>query len=251
MAKSDRLLRLMHLMRSLSPPITAGELARDLAVSQRTLYRDIEALRAAGARIEGEAGFGYTLVEDFALPPQSLTQLEIEALVLGLKEVQQRGDPALARAAQDALAKITASLPERKQAQIRHSIGLVHRNSQKNLHKIDLSEIREACWQERALRIRYRDRAGQVTERVIWPLALVYLDHDLMLLAHCTLRGDYRNFVTASIEEMELLQESFRPRRVPMLRAHIAELRKRYTLSPACEDGRRIMEQEALETQAG
>lgn len=247
MAKSDRLLRLMHLMRSLRPPVTAEALAAELGVSKRTLYRDIEALRVSGARIEGEAGFGYTLAEDFALPPQSLTQLEIEALVLGLSEVQQRGDQDLAEAARDALAKITATLPPGKQAQIQHAVGLVHRYPQKHPPKVDLSELREACWQERALRIRYRDRARQLTERVIWPLALVYLDHDLMLLAHCKLRDDYRNFVVTSIEEMTLLQESFRPRRVPMLRAHIAELKKRYTLAPVCEDGERIMAEEETE----
>lgn len=246
MSKSDRLFRLMHLMRSLRPPVTATLLAEELGVSQRTLYRDIEALRASGARIEGEAGFGYTLTEDYALPPQSLTQLEIEALVLGLSEVRLRGDPALSQAAGDALAKITASLPEGKRAHIDHSIGLVHRFQPKKQYNVDLSLIRQACWDERALTLRYRDRKGRESQRTVWPLAIVYLDNELMLLAHCQLRGAFRQFLIGAIQALTLSDESFRPRRVPMLRNYISELRTRYDISPACEDGRRIMAEEAL-----
>jgi predicted DNA-binding transcriptional regulator YafY len=65
----------------------AAQLAQATEVSVRSIYRDIEALRAAGARIDGEAGYGYALEEDPALPPQSFTRLEIEAL-MGLSEVR-------------------------------------------------------------------------------------------------------------------------------------------------------------------
>ena len=104
MARSDRLFRLLHALRTLPAPVTAARLAAETEVSERTLYRDIEALRAAGARIEGEAGIGYTMTEDIALPPQTFDQLEIEALVIGLGEVGAAGDPALAEAAKSALA---------------------------------------------------------------------------------------------------------------------------------------------------
>lgn len=249
MAKSDRLFRLMHLMRSLRPPVTATLLAKELGVSQRTLYRDIEALRSAGARIEGEAGFGYTLTEDYALPPQSLTQLEIEALVLGLSEVRLRGDPALSQAASDALSKITASLPETKRAHIEHSVGLVHRYQPQKQYEADLSLIRQACWDERALVLGYRDRGGRDSTRTVWPLAIVYLDDELMLLAHCRLRGAFRQFLVGSIQSLTLGDESFRPRRVPMLRDYMSELRTRYQIAPACEDGRRIMAEDNLTAQ--
>ncbi|TNE64866.1 MAG: YafY family transcriptional regulator [Rhodobacteraceae bacterium] len=246
MAKPDRLFRLMHLMRSLRPPVTAGDLARELGVSQRTLYRDIGALRASGARIEGEAGFGYTLTEDYALPPQSLSQIEIEALVLGLSEVRLRGDPALSEAARNALAKITASLPEEKRAQIEHSVGLVHRYLPQKQYEADLSLIRQACWQERALRLGYRDRQGRETLREIWPLAIVYLDKELMLLAHCRLRDAFRQFLVGSILSLDWGQTSFRPRRVPMLRDYLAELRSRHEISPYCEEGPRMMAEKEI-----
>ena len=96
MARADRLFRLLHLLRTLPAPVTAARLSAEERLSVRSVYRDIAALRAAGARIEGEAGYGYTLAEDPALPPQSFSRIEIEALVLGLAEVGQTAGPELA-----------------------------------------------------------------------------------------------------------------------------------------------------------
>ena len=95
-------------------PVRAVQLADELNVSLRTVYRDIDALRGLGAVIDGEAGFGYTLIEDAALPPLGFENDELEALVLGLRDVAVIGDPALARAAQSALAKLTARVPPRQ-----------------------------------------------------------------------------------------------------------------------------------------
>jgi predicted DNA-binding transcriptional regulator YafY len=65
----------------------AGRLAEEMGVSLRSLYCDIDSLRAAGARIEGERGYGYWLVEDYSLPLQTFDRTEIEALALGLAPV--------------------------------------------------------------------------------------------------------------------------------------------------------------------
>src|SRR5690606_35258824 len=153
MAKSDRLFRVLHLLRSLPPPVTAARLAEAAEVSQRTLYRDIEALRASGALIDGEAGYGYRLTEDPALPPQMFSRLEVEALALGLAEVRATSDPELSAAAGSALAKISASLPERVQQQVAHAILMVYRYARAPQAKADPSAIRHACWEETALDI--------------------------------------------------------------------------------------------------
>jgi len=227
MAKTDRLFRLLHLIRGLTPPVTAARLAAAMEVSERTIYRDIEALRAAGARIEGAAGLGYTMTEDPALPPQTFTQLEIEALVLGLSEVQARGDAALGGAAEDALTKITATLPERQQRQAVQAINLVHRFAQPHAPAVDMTLLREASWAEEALEITYRDNSGAVTTRRIYPLALAYLDNVVMLLGWCCLRQDFRQFKVGSILAARRSGDSFRPRRVPLLRQFVARLRAR------------------------
>lgn len=227
MARADRLFRLLQALRRLPAPVTAGRLAEETGVSLRTLYRDIGALRAGGALIDGEAGLGYTLTEDPALPPQMFSRIEIEALVLGLAEVGQMGDPALAAAAGDALAKIVASLPERVQRQAAHATGIVYRYHPRPPVPPFAGLLREAAWEERAIDIGYADAGGQATMRRIWPLATVFLDHALVCLAWCCLRHDFRQFRLDRITAAAPAAESFRPRRVTMLRDYLARLAAR------------------------
>lgn len=226
MAKSDRLFRLLHLLRSLPPPVTAARLAEAAEVSTRTLYRDIEALRAGGALIDGEAGYGYRLTEDPALPPQMFTRLEIEALALGLADVRASADAELAEAATSALAKISATLPERVQQQSAHAILMVYRYARAPGAQVALQPIREACWSETALDIAYTDAEGRPSRRRIWPLAIVQMDRAQVLLSWCCLRQDFRMFHLSRLTEAAPTQESFRPRRVALLRQYIARLQK-------------------------
>ncbi len=232
MPRADRLFRLLTALRTLPQPVTAARLAEETEVSPRTLYRDIDALRSGGALIDGAAGVGYTLTEDPALPPQMFTRLEVEALVLGLAEVRLAGDPALARAAEAALAKITASLPERVQRQAIHAVQQTYRFEKRPAAPAFIALIREACWDERALDITYAARDGSTTRRRIWPLSVVFLDRTLMLLAWCTLRQDFRRFHLGSMSDITQTTDSFRPRRVPLLREFLAQLRSAQLAAP-------------------
>jgi predicted DNA-binding transcriptional regulator YafY len=227
MARADRLFRLLTALRSLPRPVTAARLAEETAVSPRQIYRDIEALRAGGALIDGEAGVGYTMTEDPALPPQMLTRLEVEALTLGLAEIRLAGDPALAKAADTALAKIIATLPDRVQAQALHTAHQLYRFETRPPAPAHLSTIRQAIWDEQALDITYTDLTGTTTQRRIWPLSVVFLDRSLICLAHCRLRMDFRRFHLAAITAPTPAPESFRPRRVPLLRQMLAQIRAR------------------------
>ncbi|WP_172298102.1 YafY family protein [Pseudoruegeria sp. HB172150] len=226
MARPDRLFRLLHLLRTLPPPVTAARLAEETGVSERTLYRDIDSLRAAGALIDGEAGFGYRLTEDPAVPPQMFDRLEVEALVLGLAEVQATGDGALAEAAGAALAKITARLPERVAQQVAHSVTLVYRYESGRRASELLAPLRQASWDEVAVDIAYRDAEGRRTRRRIWPLAVAFLEQRQLVLSWCCLRQDYRKFDPERMEGLEVTTDSFRPHRVSMLRDYVERLRR-------------------------
>ncbi len=225
MPRADRLFRLLTAFRMLPQPVTAARLAEETGVSERTLYRDIQSLRAAGALIDGEAGTGYTLTEDPALPPQMFTRLEVEALILGLAEVTQSGDAMLAKAAAGAQAKIIATLPDRVQRQAIHAVSRSYRYERRNPAPPHLHLLREAAWEERAVDLAYRDTSGQVTTRRIWPLGTVFLDREVQCLAFCCLRQDFRRFKVAQMSDVSLADESFRPRRVPLLRAFLDQLR--------------------------
>jgi predicted DNA-binding transcriptional regulator YafY len=211
-------------MRVMAPPITAERLAVERGVSVRSIYRDIELLRLSGARIDGERGYGYRLIEDYALPPQTFDRLEIEAITVGLGEVRQMGDPDMARAAESVLAKVAATLPDDREQQLLHAISHVYRPSGRYGSLPHLNAIRQACWDERALRISYADKGDAVTERVIWPLAVVYAERSLVVLAWCCLREDFRMFRPQRMLEVVAESGSFRPRRVALLREYLGRL---------------------------
>lgn len=224
MARSDRLFRLLQAMRVMPAPITAGRLAEETGVSLRSLYRDIDSLRAAGARIEGERGYGYRLIEDYALPPQTFDRTEIEAIVLGLGEVRQMGDPALATAAQSVLAKVAATLPDDREQYLLHAISQVYRPDARPV-PVETETIRQACWAEEAVHIHYADKDGQLTERTIWPLSIMYSQGTLTVLAWCCWREAFRMFRLERISQLHNTGASFRPRRVTLLRDYLAELK--------------------------
>jgi predicted DNA-binding transcriptional regulator YafY len=144
MSRTERLFTLLQALRQHRFPVSGASLAAELGVSLRTLYRDIATLQAQGAHIEGEPGLGYVLRPGFMLPPLMFSAEEIEALVLGSQWVAKRTDTQLGRAAQNALAKISAVLP----AEMRHCLDssslLVGSPSQAEADAVDLSIIRQA-----------------------------------------------------------------------------------------------------------
>ena len=94
MNKAERMFRLALLLRR-GRVVRAADLARELQVSERTIYRDVQSLTLAGVPIEGEAGVGYVLRRGMELPPLMFTPDEAKALALGARMVRAWGDPAL------------------------------------------------------------------------------------------------------------------------------------------------------------
>ena len=84
MSRAQRLLELIQILRQHRYAVSGKQLADELGVSLRTVYRDIATLQSQGANIEGEAGLGFKLRPGFILPPLMFSEEEIEALVLGV-----------------------------------------------------------------------------------------------------------------------------------------------------------------------
>lgn len=225
MNRTHRLFQMMTALRRMPAPVRAAQLADELDVSLRTIYRDIDGLRGLGAVIDGEAGFGYTLIEDAALPPLGFENDELEALVLGLRDVAVIGDPALARAAQSALAKLTARVPPRQARRLQHAILDVRRFKRPAPPRINVANLRAATWDEETISFAYTDAKGAASLREVDPLGIVYMQDTNMLMAWCHLRKDYRVFRLDRMDDLTRTGKSFRPRRVPMLREHVAKIR--------------------------
>jgi len=218
-------MQLMQLFRSLPAPVRAQSLADETGVSLRSVYRDIDALRGMGAVIDGAAGYGYTLIDDPALPPMSFSHDEIEALVLGLREVQAVADPVLSKAAQNALGKLRASLPTSQRHQLEHASLHARRFHQRPEISIDIARLRASIRAEMGVHIRYTDQHGASSERDIYPLGIVFLESTLVLASWCCLRQSFRTFRLDRIIEFTETGQSFRPKRVPLLREIFAKFK--------------------------
>ena len=193
MARSQRLLELIQVLRRHRQPVSGQALADELGVSLRTVYRDIQTLIGQGATIAGEAGLGFILRPGFVLPPLMFSDEELEALVLGLRWVAQRTDASFEHAAMNALAKIAAVLPSDLRNNV-EGIGLVAFPSRDAEERIDLAPIRAAIRSEQMVVLDYADVNGQHTRRTVWPIALAFFERSRVLAGWCELRQDFRHF---------------------------------------------------------
>jgi predicted DNA-binding transcriptional regulator YafY len=218
MSRTERLLDLIQTLRRHRRPVSGAQLADELAVSLRTVYRDIQTLIAQGAPIDGEAGIGYVLRPGFTLPPLMFSHDEIEALVLGSGMVARAADPALAKAARNALAKIRAVLPAGRNDQAGASGLLAGPIKPAIDDRVDLAPVRSAIREEQKIWIAYQDRGGVPTERTIWPIAVTFCARVRLLAAWCELRESYRHFRTDRIAGIAEVGERYPRRRHDLIK---------------------------------
>jgi predicted DNA-binding transcriptional regulator YafY len=218
MRPSDRLFQIIQILRRSRRPLTAEAIASELETSKRTIYRDISALVGQRVPIRGEAGLGYVLEGGFDLPPLMLTADEIEAAALGARWVSSRGDPALARAAEDLIAKLAAIVPERLRDLALDPASRTGPAWEPTPDRIDLARVRSWIHEGRKITLGYKDEQGRETGRTIWPVAVGYFDSVRHLVAWCELRKDFRSFRTDRIQGANFLDERY-PERPSVLRA--------------------------------
>ena len=219
MSRTQRLFDLIQILRRHRYPLTGKQLADELDVSLRTLYRDIATLQAQGASVEGEPGLGYVLRPGFMLPPLMFSEEEIEALVLGSRWVARRTDKKLGLAAINVLAKISAVLPEDLRQQLEFS-GLLIGPVKTAIENDDEKEalIRYAIRKAFKLQITYIDVKDEESQRIIWPLALGFFEEVHVVVAWCELRLDFRHFRTDRIANLTPLKTRYPHRRQTLLK---------------------------------
>lgn len=209
--RADRLLQIIQILRRHKRPVTAQEIAAEMEVTVRTIYRDMVALEVSGVPVRGEAGIGYVLEVGYDLPPLMFTIGELEALLLGARMVQAEGDADFGLAAMDAVAKIEAVLPaDMKELIDDFALGVPPRRQSGD---IDLSKLRSALRHRNKVHIVYGDKEGRASERVIWPILIAYFEGVRIIAAWCELRQDFRHFRADRISELTILDEKYRERR--------------------------------------
>jgi predicted DNA-binding transcriptional regulator YafY len=209
MRRADRLFQIVQHLRG-GRLVTARTLAERLEVSERTIYRDVADLMASGVPIDGEAGVGYILRSGFDLPPLMFTREELAALTLGARFVKAWGGATLALAAEEALVKIEAVLPEKEKrvgAETNlFAIGAGLPDSvRQTIDRLDVA-IRE----RRRVHVRYDALDGETSERDLRPLGLYHWGKVWTLAAWCEMRTDFRNFRADRITEIADCGDTFR-----------------------------------------
>ncbi len=210
MRPADRLFQIvLHLGRG--RVVTAAHLAEKLEVSERTIYRDIQNLMTSGVPIDGEAGVGYRLHRGYQVPPMMFDQDEIQALIFGAQVTKRWGDHEMAARAERILDKVDAVLPENLRPELASRTLIVPEMAgyQSESTTQMLGSVRDAINERRRVYLSYSDAQGDATERIVWPLTLVYWGYSWAVGAWCELRQNFRNFRVDRIEDARLLMTQF------------------------------------------
>lgn len=223
MRRAERLFQIIQILRRSRGPVTAAALAAELETSKRSVYRDIAALIGQRVPIRGEAGFGYVLEGGFDLPPLMLTTEEVEAAVLGAQWVAGHADPALAHAARDLIAKIAAAVPDGLRSLIHDAAARTPPAWKMPADGLDVALARAWARKGYKIALTYRDRNGDISERIVWPVAIAYFDAARVLVAWCEWREDFRDFRADRVVKADFLDERFPGRP--------SELRRRWLAS--------------------
>ena len=235
MRRADRLFQIIQVLRRSSKPLTADAIAAELETSKRTIYRDIATLMGQRVPIRGEAGLGYVLEGGFDLPPLMLTSDEIEAAVLGAQWVAGHGDPALARAARDLVAKIAATVPERlRPVVLEPAVASPPVWKSRADEVLDMSRVRAWIHAGRKLTLHYRDEQERETRRTLWPFLIGYRETTRLLVGWCEMRNDFRTFRTDRVIDAEFLEDRY-PGRPAVLRARWFAAREAERRARGCD----------------
>lgn len=217
MNRVDRLMAYLLLFQSRGL-LRAQDFAQEFEISERTVYRDIQALSEVGVPIVAMPGEGYRLMEGYYLPPISFSAEEARSLYLAISMLTGLASAGPTQtAALSALEKIRAVLPEIALRQVEALQAIVHFYAMPglslNFDDKRLLTLQEAIQQRRVVYLRYHAlHTNEVTEREVEPLALAFVDNTWLLTAYCRLRQGQRAFRLDRIDGLALRDEHFTPR---------------------------------------
>ena len=200
----DRLIQIVFLLLR-HENITAKQLAEELCVSTRTIYRDINILSVAGIPITSQKGFGggLSLLQGFSLDKSYFTQEEQNNIVQALQILKSSNYPD----ADKSLNKVA---------------GLFSHNLQSEWLEIDFSywgspekernnitALERAIINKYVITFTYFNAELTVTHQTVEPLKLVFKSHSWYLVAYSENKKDIRTFKMSRIRELQITNQLF------------------------------------------
>jgi predicted DNA-binding transcriptional regulator YafY len=205
--RADRLLSIVLLLQNRGR-VTASELAGQLEVSVRTIYRDMVALGAAGIPVYA-AQDGYRLVDGYRTQLTGLTPDEARSLVLA-ELPSAAADLGLAHAVAAVRLKVSAALPDAVREQVGRARQRFHLDAPGWYHDGDHSEhlaaVADAVWHQHRVDVTY-ETWRRVVHRRLQPYGLVLKAGRWYLVARTD--DDIRTFRVNQIQELTVLPQTF------------------------------------------
>jgi predicted DNA-binding transcriptional regulator YafY len=211
--RADRLLRMLLLIHS-QPRLTASRLAETLEVSERTVYRDIDALCTAGIPIYTQSGpnGGIFLDDNYRVSLNALSQTELVSLFVAAG-VGPLKDLGLADAAQKSLLKLLADMPSFRRDNVQHARQRIHIDPANWFQQVEsvpfIDPLQQAVWEDRVIQIVYQHPTGEQVRRTLEPYALVAKANIWYLVARQPAK-DMRTYRVARIQDAQLTGTHFR-----------------------------------------
>jgi len=210
--KLDRLLSIVVLLLG-RERMTASDLARRFEVTDRTIYRDLDAINAAGVPIVAYPGpgGGYCIDPSYTIDRRLLGFDDLRAIVSALKGVNAALED---RAIASAIEKIQSLGPRDRPEEYLEDRVVVDlfpwgkREEERRLVKL----LEPAIAERRLLSFSYASYGRPEERRVVEPMTLVFKSYAWYLWAYCRLRGDYRLFKLARMRAVSVSLERFRRR---------------------------------------
>lgn len=193
MRRADRLFHIVQILRR-GQVVTAAQIAEELEVSDRTVYRDVQDLSARGVPVRAEAGVGYLLEKGFDIPPLMFNSAEVESLVIAARMLEAWADPQTSKHIKSALEKIEQVLPSTLRDKPAHVRVFAPGFMTNPTIWQAMPELRKAIGERRKIYFQYRDEQNQQSERTIRPLAVYFWGKAWTCVGWCELRKDFRHF---------------------------------------------------------
>ncbi|WP_338752704.1 YafY family protein [Bacillus sp. FJAT-52991] len=210
--RADRLISILLLLQS-QGQMTAKELSERLEVSERTIYRDMEALSGSGIPVFAERGKkgGWSLLEGYQTNLTGLKEAEIRALFVS-PSAQLLEDLGLAHTSEEARNKLMASLPSIYREHVNDVWNRIHIDTstwrERKEKMVTFDVLKNAIWKENKLKIEYQRADGITNSRIVKPLGLVAKGSRWYFIAAKD-NDEIRNYRASRITFAELINETF------------------------------------------
>lgn len=210
-----RLLGIIMLLNS-QGIMNARKLAKILETSERTIYRDMDILCETGipiVSIPGPSG-GFSFMENYKVNSNVLEGGDVVNLLLSSMGIHSEKNTEMSQQLKNAVIKLESSVSKEHKEEIIKAKERFFIDSQpwwgKRVQNQNVDIIKKSVLNLKKLKVHYKKYTGEVSERIVRPYGAVVKDSKWYLIAFCELKSQIRIFKCSRIENIEVLDQSFK-----------------------------------------